>query len=156
MGFLLNPYIVKPPFTVVITGTENTLTQITGTYDSSTLGFSLRTDGYTYDFDNTAESETFANWGSPAGTGEPGDEYWARVTATITDNTPGVVLDTGLGDDFGVWNQLNERRNFGYKKSAGATAGTNEVEFLVEIATDSDGSNIVGTVTWIVRRTYVD
>lgn len=137
----------------MITGTENTLTQTTSSSDTSTIGFNLRTDGYTNDFDNTGESVTFANWFSPAGTADAGDEYWVRVIATTTDNTPAVSFEGS--DNRNEWLQLNQSRKFGYKKPTTGTTGTNEVEFLVEIATDSGGSNIVGTVTWTVRRTYV-
>jgi len=40
-------------FEVVINGTENTLTQSTSSSDQSVRGFTLRTDGYTYNYANT-------------------------------------------------------------------------------------------------------
>ena len=139
-------------FSVVITGTENTLTQTTSSSDLSIRGFTLRTDGYTYDYANSSESVTFANWGSPVGSTGAGNNYWARVTATTTDPTPGLTLQ---GSTRNTWLQLNTARSFGYRKTTTGTTGTNEVEFQVEIATDAAGSNVVGTVLWTVRRTYV-
>lgn len=142
---------VYSAFEVVITGTENTLTQTTSSSDLSIRGFTLRTDGYTYNYANSSESVTFANWGSPAGTTNAGDNYWVRVTATTTDPTPGLTLQ---GSARNTWLQLNTARSFGYSKNTTGTTGTNEVEFQVEIATDSLGSNIVGTTTWTVNISY--
>lgn len=142
---------VYSAFEVVITGTENTLSQTTSSSDLSIRGFTLRTDGYTYDYANSAESVTFANWGSPVGSSGAGDSYWVRVIATTTDPTPGLTLQ---GSTYNSWLQLNTARSFGYSKSISGPTGTNEVEFQVEIATDSLGSNIVGTVVWTVNRTY--
>lgn len=138
-------------FEVVITGTENTLTESTSSSDQSVRGFTLRTDGYTYNYANTEESIVFANWGSPVGSTGAGDNYWVRVTATTTDPTPGLTLQ---GSTRNTWLQLNTARSFGYYKPSTGNPGTNEVEFQVQIATDSLGSNIVGTVLWTVNRSY--
>ena len=138
-------------FEVVITGTESTLTQTTSSSDLSVRGFTLRTDGYTYDYANTEESIVFANWGSPVGSTGAGDNYWVRVIATVTDPIPALTL---VGSAYNSWLQLNTNRSFGYSKNTTGSTGTNEVEFQVEIATDSLGSNVVGTVLWTVNRTY--
>jgi len=65
-------------FEVVINGTENTLTQSTSSSDQSVRGFTLRTDGYTYNYANTEESIVFANWGSPVGSTGAGNNYWVK------------------------------------------------------------------------------
>ena len=139
------------PFSVTITGTENTLSQTTSSSDLSIIGFTLRSDGYTYDYANTTESSTFADWASPVGTTGIGSNYWVRVIATTTDPTPALTTQ----GTFNSWLSLSSARSFGYSKNISGSTGTNEVEFSVEIATDSGGSNIVGTVVWIVNRTYV-
>jgi hypothetical protein len=109
-------------FEVVINGTENTLTESTSSSDLSIEGFTLRTDGYTYDYANFLESVFFANWGSPVGSTGAGDNYWVRVTATTTDPTPGLTLQ---GSTRNTWLQLNTARSFGYSKTTTGTTGTN-------------------------------
>jgi len=138
-------------FSVVINGTENGLVQTTSSSDLSIAGFTLRTDGYTYNYANATESVSFANWGSPVGSTGAGDNYWVRVIATTIEPLPALTLQ---GSARNTWLQLNTARSFGYSKNTTGSTGTNEVEFQVEIATDSLGSNIVGTTTWTVTRTY--
>ena len=150
MAFLLNPYIVGIPFQVVITGTENSLITTTSSSDLSGKGFTLRSDGYTYNYANSGESITFANWLSPVGIADSGANYWVRVVATVIDPSPTLTTQ----GTFNTWLQLSTARTFGYTKNTTGTTGTNEVEFAIEIATDSGGSNIVGTVTWNVNTSY--
>ena len=137
-------------FEVVINGTENTLTESTSSSDQSVRGFTLRTDGYTYNYANTEESIVFANWGSPVGSTGAGNNYWVNVGYNVNDPTPSVTVQ----GTFNTWLQINTARSFGYYKPSTGNPGTNEVEFQVQIATDSLGSNIVGTVLWTVNRTY--
>ena len=112
-------------FEVVINGTENTLTESTSSSDQSVRGFTLRTDGYTYNYANTEESIVFANWGSPVGSTGAGNNYWVNVGYNVNDPTPSVTVQ----GTFNTWLQLNTARSFGYYNPSTGNQGTNEVEY---------------------------
>ena len=68
--------------------------------------------------------------------------HWVRMTVTAGSdpNSPGSLLKD-------TWYQLSANRQFGWVRSS---AGTTTATVTFEIATDSGGSNIVGTKSGLV------
>ena len=85
--------------------------------------------------------QSVGNWATPTTTGI-GSSYWIRFTQTGSSGAG----QTEYGSPRGVWVQMSSVLYFGVSRTAN---GGGYIQYTVQIASDSGGSNIVATKTGV-------
>ena len=102
----------------------------TQTGTPATCSVAINSDGSITVGGNNSSSPPADEWGFPNAAGV-GNDYWVRMTTTS-----GAAFDVGA---LGTWQHLDVSRGWSFTVNAGIDGGT----ALLEIATDSGGSNVI-------------
>lgn len=109
---------------------------------ASTITLTMLTDG-TYSVGGGFGQLAAGNWLTPTTAGI-GSSYWVRFVATPISGSPIGTSYTATTS----WLQLNSSRSVTVTATATTTISrSRNVQYVVSIATDSDGSNVVSTTT---------
>jgi len=147
MAFLLNPYIVTAGIVTFPTGTTS---GSTSSSDLSNKTVTFNSDGSLSYTAGLSAALSPTGWFDPIVT-DIGNNYWIKANSITLSGTTSPRTTVGT---IGSWIALSSAPAFGLKATSTGGTGTTTATVNYSIASDSGGTNILGTASFAVQMGY--